>query len=76
MFLSALALASGQARETVTLACAEDNPVRLALLLRAAGLTCAQAGAQLLAIRPEADPALAALPADADAAELWLRGQG
>ena len=76
LFLSALALASGQARETVTLACAEDNPVRLALLLRAAGLTCAQAGAQLLAIRPEADPALAALPADADAAELWLRGQG
>lgn len=76
LFLSALAMASGQSREAVTLACAEDDPIRLALLLRAAGLTCAQAAAQLLAIRPDADPALAALPADTRAAETWLERQG
>ena len=74
LFLSALALASRQPREMVTLACAEDDPIRLALLLRAAGLTGAQAAAQLLAIRPDADPALTALPADAQAAETWLGG--
>lgn len=76
LFLSALALASGQSREVVTLACVEDDPVRLALLLRAAGLTCAEAAAQLLAIRPDADPALVALPADARAAESMLERQG
>ncbi len=76
LFLSALALASGQPRELVTLACAEDDPLRLALMLRATGLSPADAAAQLLAIRPEADPALVALPADAGAAEHVLAGQG
>ena len=76
LFVSALALASGQPRELAVLACAEDDPIRLALLLRAAGLNSTQAALQLLAIRPDADPALAAVPADAHAAEALLAGQG
>ena len=59
LFFSALALASGHPRETVALACVEDDPVRLALLLRAAGLNGDEAAAQLVAIRPDADPSLA-----------------
>jgi hypothetical protein len=74
LFLSALALASAQPREVVALASAEDHPVRLALLLRAAGLNRDEAVAQLLAIRPDADPALVALADDAHAAERLLGG--
>jgi hypothetical protein len=74
LFLSALALASQHPREAVTLACAEDHPIRLALLLRAAGLRCDEAAAQLLAIRPDADPALVALVDHAQAAEALLAG--
>jgi len=59
LFFSALALASGHPREAVALACVEDDPVRLALLLRAAGLNGDEAAAQLVAIRPDADPSLA-----------------
>ena len=74
LFLSALALASGHAREGVALACGEDDPVRLALLLRAAGLPVDQAKAQLLAIRPDADPALVMLAPDGASAEMLLAG--
>lgn len=74
LFLSALALASGHSREGVALACAEDDPVRLALLLRAAGLPVDEAKAQLLAIRPDADPALVMLVRDAATAEMLLAG--
>jgi hypothetical protein len=56
LFLSALARASGMPRETVVLATAEDDAWRLALILRAAGLSRAVAAEQLLAIRPDADP--------------------
>jgi hypothetical protein len=74
LVLSALALASGHAREGVALACGEDDPVRLALLLRATGLPVAEAKAQLAAIRPDADPALAELVGDAATAETLLAG--
>jgi hypothetical protein len=59
LFFTALAIASGHSRETVVLATAEDNPIRLALLLRAAGLSYDDAARQLLTLRPDADPALA-----------------
>ncbi|WP_353229281.1 hypothetical protein [Novosphingobium sp.] len=58
LFLSALALASGAQRDAVVLATAEDDPIRLALLLRAGGLSRDHAAEHLLAIRPDADPAL------------------
>jgi hypothetical protein len=74
LFLSALALASGFSREAVALATAEDDAIRLALLLRAAGLSRDEAAGQLLAIRPDADPALVALADDAQAAERLLAG--
>jgi len=74
LFLSALALASGFPREVVTLATAEDDAIRLALLLRAAGLNRDEAAGQLLAIRPDADPALVALVDDARGAERLLAG--
>jgi hypothetical protein len=75
LFLSALALAAQHPREAVALACAEDHPIRLALLLRAAGLRRDEAAAQLAAIRPDADPALVALVDHAQAAEALLAGQ-
>jgi hypothetical protein len=62
LFLSALALASGTPREIVALATAEDDPLRLALILRAAGLGRDAAAEQLLAIRPDADAALVDTP--------------
>jgi hypothetical protein len=74
LFLSALALASGFPREVVTLACVEDDAIRLALLLRAAGLSRDEAAGQLLAIRPDADPALVALDDDSHVAERLLAG--
>lgn len=58
LFLSALAMASPCSRDAVVLATAEDHPIRLALILRAAGLSRKEAAVQLLAIRPDADPAL------------------
>jgi hypothetical protein len=58
LFLSALALASGAQRDAVVLATAEDDPIRLALLLRDCGLGREHAAEHLLAIRPDADPAL------------------
>ena len=76
LFLSALALASGAPRELATLATAEDDPVRLALLLRTAGLSADEAATQLLAIRPDADPALVHLAADRATAERLLAAQG
>ena len=74
LFFSALALASGHSRETVALACAEDDPVRLALLLRAAGLRGDEAAGQLVAIRPDADPSIALRIADAATAAQLLAG--
>jgi hypothetical protein len=38
VFLTALAIAAGQPREVVAIAMAEDDALRLALILRAAGL--------------------------------------
>jgi hypothetical protein len=76
LFLSALALASGAPRELVTLATAEDDPARLALLLRMAGLSADEAAAQLLAIRPDADPELVNLAGDRATAERLLAVQG
>lgn len=72
LFLTAMALATGAPRELVTIATAEDDPVRLALLLRAAGLGRSAAIAQLLLIRPDADPALVDAVADRAAAEALL----
>lgn len=58
LFVTALSLASGQDRETVVLASAEGQFVRLALSLRASGLRPREVIEQVLAICPEA-----ALPA-------------
>ncbi|EGD58745.1 hypothetical protein Y88_0803 [Novosphingobium nitrogenifigens DSM 19370] len=69
VFLTALAIAAGQPREVVAIAMAEDDALRLALILRAAGLESGQAAAQLLILRPEADPALVQGPRDARDAE-------
>jgi hypothetical protein len=54
IFLSTLALASGQKRELAILATSETQRTRLALALRAAGLKPAQIEEQLLAIDPDA----------------------
>lgn len=53
IFLSALALASGQDRETATLATNEGQPLRLALGLRAAGLKPGMVREQLAVLHPE-----------------------
>jgi hypothetical protein len=54
IFLSTLALASGQERDLTILATSETQRTRLALALRAAGLKPAQIEEQLLAIDPDA----------------------
>lgn len=74
LFFTALAIASGHPREAVILACAEDDALRLALLLRAAGLSRDEAAHQLLALRPDADWALVDAVHDAAAAETALGG--
>ncbi len=53
MFLSALALASGQDREMAILATNEAQVARLALALRAAGMKAASIEEQFLAFHPE-----------------------
>lgn len=54
IFLSTLALASGQERDLTILATSETQRTRLALAFRAAGLKPAQIEEQLLAIDPDA----------------------
>lgn len=76
LFLTALALSTGAPRELVSLAIAEDDPVRLALLLRAAGLARDEAIAQLLMIRPDATPALVEAVDGRDSAEAILAAHG
>jgi len=72
LFFTALAIASGHPRESVVLASGEDDPIRLALLLRAAGISRDEAALQLLALRPDADPALIDAARDARFAESLL----
>lgn len=72
LFLTALAAATGVPRDTVALATAEEDGLRLALLLRAAGLDAGAAAAQLLALMPGADPVLVSGVASAEAAEALL----
>lgn len=72
LFLTALATATGVPRDTVALATAEADGLRLALLLRAAGLDAGAAAAQLLALMPGADPVLVSGVASAEAAEALL----
>ena len=76
LFLTALSLSTGAPRELVALATAEDDPVRLALLLRAAGLGRDEAIAQFLVIRPDADPALVEAVEDRKSAEAILAAHG
>ena len=54
LFSSALAIATGQPRETCVLASQQEQLARLALSLRAAGLRPAQVEANLLALHPDA----------------------
>ena len=54
IFLTALAVASGQEREAVTLATNETQVARLALILRAAGLRSTSIAEQLEALHPDA----------------------
>ena len=56
LFLSALAACSGQSRSMATLATSERQVVRLALALRAAGLSRELLEAQVLRLHPQADP--------------------
>lgn len=56
LFLSALALRSGQTREIVALATNVQQAARLALSLRAAGLKPQDVEAQLLRIHPDGSP--------------------
>jgi len=72
LFFTALAIASGHPRETVVLAAVEDDPVRLALLLCATGLSRDDVARQLLVLRPDADTALADSAHGALAAEALL----
>jgi hypothetical protein len=53
LFVSALAMASGQERDRVVLSSAEDHIARLALTLRVAGLDQREIGAQLMLLQPE-----------------------
>ena len=53
MFLSALALASGQDRDTAVLATNEGQLARLALALRAAGLKPTAVEEQFVSLHPE-----------------------
>jgi len=54
IFLSALAIASGQGRERLTLGTSETQRTRFSLALRAAGLKPAAIEEQLLALAPDA----------------------
>lgn len=54
IFLSSLACVSGQAREGVVLATSESQITRLALTLRAAGLSPARIAEQIEALHPDA----------------------
>jgi hypothetical protein len=54
LFLSALALASSQPRDTVALALHESQRTRLALLLRATGAEYSHVASQLLILHPDA----------------------
>lgn len=56
VFLSALAATSGQDRDLAVLATHETQQVRLAISLRAAGMTPADAAEQFLTIHPLASP--------------------
>lgn len=56
IFMTALALASGQVRELAVLSANEGQAVRLALSLKAAGLKSEAAAEQFLAIHPELSP--------------------
>lgn len=77
LFLTALALGSGQPREVATLATTETQMARLSLMLRAAGLGERELSAQILALHPEvALPAgIDTLPAGAAAAILAGAGR-
>lgn len=56
LFLSALALRSGQPRDDVALSTNEHSMARLALGLRAAGLKATEVEAQMLRIHPDHNP--------------------
>lgn len=56
IFMTALALASGQVRELAVVSANEGQAARLALSLRAAGLKSEAAAEQFLAIHPELAP--------------------
>ncbi|VWX52037.1 hypothetical protein [Novosphingobium sp. 9U] len=72
LFLTALALGSGQARDAVTLCLHEGQATRFALSLRAAGLSAAAAEQQLFRLYPDmaAPDAFARLSRDGAAALL------
>lgn len=56
IFMTALALASGQVRELAVLSANEGQAARLGLALKAAGLKSASAAEQFIAIHPELAP--------------------
>lgn len=68
LFLSAVAMASGQARQLVTLSTDTTQIARLALCLRAAGMGTSAACEQLLTLHPTAAPPSALLELDPSAA--------
>ena len=78
VFATALALAAGQERGVTVLSFSGRQSARLALALRAAGLTQAAVEAQFLHLQPEAtlSPSLAGLRADRASAILAASNSG
>ena len=78
VFATALALAAGQKRDVTVLSFSGRQSARLALALRAAGLTQVGVEAQFLHLQPEAtlSPSLAGLRADRASAILAASNSG
>jgi len=76
MFVTALALCSGQDRDLVVLSTNEGQVARFALALRAAGIKPSQVGEQIAALHPDIDlpDGFDSLAADRAAALLALSG--
>lgn len=72
LFFSALARGSGQTREAVIQATVDSQLPRLALALRASGLSAEAAGAQVLVLHPDAALPAGALALGPDAAARLL----
>lgn len=76
LFLSALAMASGQERDLMVLSTDPTQMDRLALCLRAGGVGSSAASEQILALHPTATPPQAILQIESTTAATILAGSG